>query len=145
MKQTKIERMARLINNMANLGFSYDETMILRRCQMTLRRWAENECGNGNNWGSWSIERDEETGKPFMVHHHYRHGQGKDSVTKTAIPDREKGALRRVSEIVGRHSGMVFYHQTDPRGCALYVGHESALAGQPIDQFYNRLLAVCED
>ena len=39
---------------------------------------------------------------------------------RTRIPDRERGALRRVAEICER-LGLHYYHQGDPRGCALYV------------------------
>ena len=38
----------------------------LRRIERTLRRWAELECGDGNDRCSWSIERCEVTGRPFM-------------------------------------------------------------------------------
>ena len=36
------------------------------------------------------------------------------------IADREAGALKRVTAICTA-LGVHFYHQTDPRGCALYV------------------------
>jgi hypothetical protein len=103
-----------------------------------LHRWGELECGNGNNYGSWAIERDENgEGAPFMVHHHYRHGNGKDWTSRIKIADREAGALRRVAEICKRH-GLHFYHQTDPRGCALYVSNE------PLpDHNYTHGVAVC--
>jgi hypothetical protein len=100
----------------------------LRRCERTLQRWAERECGDGSNW---IIERDETTGKPFNVYH----GPGKPSWY--AIPDREAGALRRIAEVCGR-IGLHFYHQGDCRGCMLYV------AAEPLtDTNYNRGVACC--
>lgn len=40
-----------------------------------------------------------------------------------AIPDREAGALRRVAAVCAA-LGCHYYHQTDPRGCALYVSRD---------------------
>lgn len=91
---------------------------ILRRAEQTLHRWCQLECGDGNDYASWSIERDEQTGKPFMVTHPH---QGKSR--RRSIPDREKGALIRV-EATCLELGLHFWYQTDPRGCALYVSNE---------------------
>lgn len=79
----------------------------LIRASSTLSRWAERECGDGSNW---SIERDEETGIPYNVYH------GPGNSMRYRIRDMESGALRRVKAICDSH-GLVFYHQTDPRGC----------------------------
>lgn len=116
--------------NQAGIEASYTEAEALRRAQMTLYRWAELECGDGDNFRSWSIERDEATGKPFMCV--YPH-DGK--MHRSPIADREAGALRRVAAIC-ESLGCHFYHQTDPRGCALYVSL------QPLtDSDYNRGVA----
>lgn len=110
--------------NARGIHLDFDHANELRRAQITLRRWAELECGDSNAHGSWAIERsDNGDGPPFMVHHHWTHGAGKDSVTKTRIPDREAGALRRVKAICEAAS-LYYYHQGDPRGCALYVAAE---------------------
>lgn len=146
-----------LFSRLQALGFTYEESAALRRIEMTLQRWGEAECGDGNEYGSWSIERDEKTGKPFMVRHHYLHGRGKDYVTRTPIADREAGALQRAKAIVdarnarlGGNAGkswgnyLIPYHQSDPRGCALYLVKRSDVpAGSSIDSIYNRGLAVC--
>lgn len=92
-----------------------DQAHILRRAELTLQRWGEAECGDSGPNGSWAIERDEKTGKPYRAIYPHT-GQPR----KYPIPDRERGALRRVAKVceaIGAH----FYHQTDPRGCALYV------------------------
>lgn len=114
------------------INLSFDEANTLRRAQMTLHRWAELECGDGNDYASWAIERDEQTGVPYLVT--YPH----DGKTRQhRIPDREAGALRRVKAICSKW-GIYFYHQTDPRGCALYVSNE------PLpDHNYNRGVACC--
>lgn len=38
-------------------------------------------------------------------------------------PNPEPGALRRIAEVCERE-GLHYFHQTDPRGCALYVAAE---------------------
>jgi hypothetical protein len=84
----------------------------MRRIEMTLSRWGEAMC-NGE------IQRDEKTGKPFRGRY--------------AIADREAGALKRLEKIVSarnaRHPESLVhaYHQTDPRGCTLYVVRVSDL------------------
>lgn len=148
MNKKQAARFVWLSNALGGLGMSDTEINILMRAERTLHRWAELECGDGNDHGSWSIERGEDgsgEGKPFMVHHHYMHGRGKDYTTRTAIADREAGALRRVKEICERH-GVTFYHQTDPRGCALYIIRPGDVReGQTVDSCYNNGLAICID
>lgn len=104
---------------------------ILRRAAITLSRWAEQECGDGDDYKSWAIERDETTGKPYRCV--YPHN-GKSY--REPIPDREAGALRRVKEVCDELC-IHFYHQTDPRGASLYV------AAEPLtDTNYTRGIAI---
>ena len=89
----------------------------LRRAQMTLHRWAEEMC-NG------TIQRDGEQGdgKPFR----YYDRMWNDTPQKELrhyIPDRERGALRRVEQVC-KDAGLFYFHQRDPRGCALYVSNQ---------------------
>jgi hypothetical protein len=100
------------------ITLSFAQANTLRRAQLTLRRWYELECGDGNDYASWAIERDETTDKPYMVR--YPH-DGKPH--RSRIADREKGALARIERIC-ESEGLTYYHQTDPRGCALYVSRE---------------------
>lgn len=100
------------------ISLSFADVNTLRRAELTLTRWSEAECGDSNDFASFSIERDEQTGKPFRVI--YPHTGKRRSYP---IPDREAGALRRVREVCDRN-GLHFYHQGDPRGCALYVSRE---------------------
>lgn len=117
---------------MQGIYLSFDEANTLRRAQLTLHRWAEQECGDSNSYGSWSIERDENTGIPYMCR--YPHDR---AVCRSRIPDREAGALRRIKAICKEH-GLHYYHQTDPRGCALYVGK-----GSLPDYAYTRGVSCC--
>ena len=135
---TKSERTGALYTRLGNMGFSVAEIGQLLKIERTLHRWAQQECGDGNDFASWSIERDEETGKPFRCV--YPHN-GKSY--RTPIADRERGALKRLGGIMASHPQLVTYHQTDPRGCALYILRESDLGECPIEQVYNRGVAVC--
>ncbi len=113
-------------------GMSLDfvQANTLRRAQIALHRWAELSCGDGNAYSSWAIERDETTQIPYFVT--YPH-TGKPS--RRRIADKETGALRRIAQIC-KDAGIHFYHQGDPRSCALY------LSAEPItDNDYTRGIA----
>lgn len=98
---------------LSRLGFNTAETKALIRYSGWLHAWAEHEC-NG------AIQRDEHTGVPFW--HSTIDGR------KLAIAnDREQSALRLAAKIAAAH-GMLIYHQTDPRGCALYLYTAAELA-----------------
>lgn len=124
MKPTKAEKTHRLYARLSELGFSFAESSSLIRAERTLSRWAEAEC-NGD------IQR-EATGLPFRYF-------GSEHQHRCPTADREAGALRRI-EAICKRAGAHYFHQTDPRGCALYVSKE------PItDQTYYREVAVCID
>jgi len=114
-----IEPMRGGMPNGARFDFSpawVDLARTLRRAQLTLHRWAEEMC-NG------TIQRDGEQGdgKPFRV----IDGMGYSHPIRSTypVPDRELGALARVVKVC-KDAGMYYFHQTDPRGCALYVAAE---------------------
>ncbi len=148
-QKQKFELFARL----QALGFTYEEAVSLRRIEMTLQRWAEAECGDSNDYCSTAIERDEDSGKPFRVV--MRHDQKPSEARRYAIADREAGALKRLRAIVAARDAryralggdgqndLIPYHQTDPRGCMVYLVKRSDLGASPIDQVYNRGIAVC--
>lgn len=169
MKPTKYQRRANLYKRLSDLGFTMEEADKLRRIERTLHRWAELECGDCNDYASWAIERDENDDKPFMVRHSHKTGNR----TKTPIADRERGALKRLEEIVKAANrrlskeacscndpslqtcdgcrGIVseqiwFYHQTDPRGASLYIGRKSDLRqNQELESCYSSVgVAVCD-
>lgn len=95
----------------------------LRRAQLTLHRWAELECGT--HAGHIERDGDDGNGRPYFVPD-WR-GRGPGGAVRRPIPDRERGALARVAAVC-KASGLHFYHQTDPRGCALYVSAEPLTA-----------------
>ncbi len=127
-----------VLSRLEKAGISYEHANALRRISMTLQRWGELECGDGNDYCSWSIERDEVTDKPYMVT--YPHN-GKSR--RRPVADREKGALKRLQAIMSKHPDLLAYHQTDPRGCAVYLVRKSDVPeGTNIDSVYSRGIAV---
>lgn len=134
MKETKIQRTVRFYDKMAELGFSYSEAQSLRRIELTLQRWGEHEC-NGD------IERDEETGKAYSVSRAYTQGAGEYKRWPTA--DRETGALKRLAKIMAKHPELWAYHQSDPRGCALYIGRNADIKAAELSSNYTRGFGVC--
>lgn len=116
-----------------DIFLSFDDANALRRAQLTLHRWGEQECGDGNDYVSWAIERDDTTGKPFMVYHRFT----KPHPERVSIADREAGALKRIAEVCKRN-GLHYFYQTDPRGCALYVSNAPLS-----DSAYTNGIACC--
>lgn len=101
----------------AGIVATLEDARILRLAEKTLHRWHEGECGDSNDYCSWSIETDE-NGRAWRVVHPYT---GK--AYQERIPNRESGARKRVAALCDR-LGIHFYVQTDPRGAALYVSRE---------------------
>lgn len=123
MTRKQLERYNQIRDALPEL--SSEEIDILLRAEKTLSRWSELEC-NG------TIQREEETG----IAYYYNDYTGRKG---SRAPDREKGALKRIEAICTAH-GLHYYHQTDPRGCALYIGRE------PLpDNNYTRGIAICID
>ena len=116
--------------NARGIPAATDQADKLRRAEMTLHRWAEGECGDGNDRASWCIVRDED-GKTYREMHPHN---GKSY--RVRIRDLETGALNRVREVC-ESLGAHFYHQGDPRGCALYVDAEPLT-----DTAYTRGVAI---
>jgi len=111
---------------------NFEAVNTLRRAQMTLHRWHERECGDSNDYCSISLERDEDTGKPYNVIHPHA---GKSY--RNVVPDLETGALNRIKAVC-EPLGLYYYIQGDCRGCSLYV------AAEPLDdQNYSTQGVAC--
>lgn len=126
------------IDRLTAAGIDYDDAVALRRIAMTLHRWHELECGDGNAYASWCLERDEATDLPYMVI--YPH-QGE--TRRHRVPDRERGAVKRLGRIMQRYPALHAYVQTDPRGAALYILRpEDIPAGATVEAAYPHGIAV---
>ena len=118
-----------MLNRVQRRGLTLDDALAVRRISMTLNRWYELECGDDHG----CIERSEETGRP-----HWRSAwSGK--LSRSAIPDRERGAIRRLDTIMARYPGLRYYLQTDPRGASLYLYDPAQLDGCAIDCCYSSI------
>lgn len=118
-------------NRLMSLGVARADCQALRQISMTLRRWFERECGDGNG----CIERDEDTGKAYW--------RSAWDDRRVMIADRETGARKRLQAIMAQYQTLTAYVQTDPRGCALYILTAENLAGKyKIESIYNRGIAV---
>ena len=112
-------------NRLRELGFSGYEAEALRKISMTLHRWAEREC-NGE------VEVDD-SGKAWSVSQGYAPSW---KVSRYPVPNREAGALRRLAKMMQDHPGWDYYHQTDPRGVALYlVNLDGEIGDMPIWEY----------
>jgi hypothetical protein len=130
---------AYMLNSLTRAGISWDDTIKLRRIAMTLQRWHELECGTGNG----AIERDEKTGVPYWYNANSRYLAANDPRAYTRIPDREKGALKRLQAIMAKYAPLSYYVQGDPRGASLYILRPGDVPeGAQVDSYYSRGLAV---
>jgi hypothetical protein len=137
MSTTAKER-AEVYERLARLGITGGDAVHLRRISMTLHRWHELECGDG----SGCIERDEKTGQAYWYSANARYVDPNDPRARRSIPDRERGALRRLEKVMKRYPTLSTYIQTDPRGAALYLLRPGDVpAGGSPESYYSR--GVC--
>ena len=129
MTKREAEEHGRMMAALYQNGISTDDADALRRISMTFHRWNENEC-NG------VIQRDEETGIPYWYSSETGRKFGK-------LPDRDKGAQKRLAAIMAKYPTLTAYEQTDPRGCALYILRPGdVLEGHDVSDCYSRGIAV---
>jgi len=141
MQQTKKQQTARFFTLMTENGFTYDETTALLKAERALRKWGELACGTGVGNRSVHVFRDE-SGKPFYRVQYFHAGKWRESIQPKR--DTEKLALAKVDAIMANKPGFRAYHQTDPRGCALYVMRPGDIEpGENVHALYNRGIALC--
>lgn len=128
-----------MLARLERLGITSDDALALRRISMTLHRWHELECGTGDG----CIERDETTGVPYWYNANSRYLGANDRRAYRRIPDREKGALKRLAAIMAHYPTLGYHVQTDPRGCALYILRPGDVPeGKSPRGYYSRGVAV---
>lgn len=120
-----------MLNRLSGLGITTDDTLALRRVAMTLHRWHELESGTDHA----CVERDEDTGRTYWLSSY--------SGKRWPTPDRERGALRRLKEIMARYPTLSAHVQGDPRGASLYILKPGDVpAGCDVESYYSRGTAV---
>lgn len=136
MTKTEAMRQTAQENTLLSLGFTTDEAAALRRISLTLRRWHERECGDDQG----VIERDDTTGKPYLVTQKGR---------RWPVADRETGARRRLAAIIQSRNERAAepilntYIQTDPRGAALYILRpDDVPEGKDPAAYYSRGICI---
>jgi hypothetical protein len=126
MNKQELQRWGQQIDTLARMGYSYDEAESLAAISRRLR-----ECGTD----AGAIERDEKTGRPYLVTYCDRTGARR----RYPVADQERGALRRLAAIA-RHP---YYLQTDPRGAALYLLRPGDVPeGKNAESYYSRGVCV---
>ena len=133
--------MAYNFDRLVNAGIRHEHAVALRRISMTLHRWFELELGDGNDYASWSLVRGKKTGKVFEYDDNGKpymrvHPHSENKPSYRPVPDRETGARKRLARIMAAYPALTAFIQTDPRGCALYVGEGLT------DSNYNRGIAI---
>jgi len=126
-------------------GIVMDDAFTLRRIAMTLHRWHEYECGTENACivrGKWNKETAQfdydDNGAP---HWEFSGGSGRSRYSR--VPDREKGALKRLKTVMARYPQMRAYIQGDPRGASLYILRPGDVPeGREVDSCYSNGIAV---
>lgn len=132
--QRKSMRNVNLFRALNSAGISDIDIFGLLRIEKTLGRWAEREC-NGE------LDRDEKDNKTYRVYY----SQIGDA-RRYRVADKETGALKRLRRIMSSYPTLQWYHQTDPRGCALYIIRPGDVpAGADMGSYYSRGIAVCVD
>ena len=139
------------VDTLCRAGISHADAIALRRISMTLHRWHELECGDGNDYASWCITRGrkedgqfiyDDDGAPYEERH--PHSPGMKTVY-TRLADRERGALKRLAAIMARYPGFASYVQGDPRGASLYILRPGDVReGATVDSCYSNGVAVCK-
>jgi hypothetical protein len=143
------ERLTHQADTLRALGFTSEETESLRRISMTLRRWHEMECGDGNG----VIERDETTGRTYWRNANARYVDPRDPRACRPIPDRETGAKKRLAGILQDRNARMLplqspdkltaYIQGDPRGAALHILRPGDVPeGKDAGAYYSRGICV---
>lgn len=107
--------------------FTAAEWIQLRQYARIIHQWNEDECNGTIQWHG----DNEETPK-----RHFQDRYGCFTIVGPTIQDKEKQSLESARKIAAKH-GLSIYHQSDPRGCSLYVYNVHDLKGRKIDECYS--------
>ena len=108
--------------------FNATEWETLKRLAKAIHQWNEDESNGAIQWEG----ENEETPRRY-----YLDDYGTYTKPGPVIVDKESRALESACEIASKH-GLSIYHQTDPRGIALYVYNAADSKGR-IDELYSSI------
>jgi len=108
--------------------FTAAEWASLKRLAKIIHKWNEDECNGAIKWHG----DNEETPKRY-----FQDRYGCFTIPGPTIQDKEKQSVESARKIAARH-GLSIYHQTDPRGVALYVYNAADSKGR-IDELYSSI------
>jgi hypothetical protein len=109
--KTEYRRRDRQWEALERLGVSWSDAETLRLISVRLHSWDERLCND--------TEEDED-GTAYRL----TNLGGPGPIMRWKCPNRGRGALARLAKIAARYPNLTFFHQSDPRGAALYVGPE---------------------
>jgi len=149
------DRIARQADTLRALGFTSVEADQLRRISLTLHRWHERECGSDHA----CVVRGHVVDGEFIYDDagdaYEEHAGVSGRARYQRVPDRERGALTRLTAILAARNARVHaeypqretelrvYIQTDPRGAALYLIRPGDVPeGASVDSYYDRGVCV---
>lgn len=119
------------LHQIISLDVSFEDAQKLRRISLTLRNWFIEECN-----GTIQRDGDDGQGSPYRYNEH-------TGRKLCRVPDRERGALKRLEKIMAGYPNLKHYVQGDPRGCALYLLRpDDVPAGKDADAYYSRGIPV---
>jgi hypothetical protein len=108
--------------------FSAAEWARLKRLEKIIHKWNEDECNGAIQWHG----DNEETPKRYFQDRH-----GCFTIPGPTIQNKERQSIESARKIASKH-GLSIYHQTDPRGIALYVYNAADSKGR-IDELYSSI------
>lgn len=105
--------------------------------QKRLHQWAEQECNGAIQW-----EEDPETGEEVPRRYYLDGRYNSYTVKGSIVPNKGAKLIKEATRLAAECGGLI-YHQTDPRGCALYFYRLEDLRNYPIDESYSTVALAC--
>lgn len=110
--------------------FTTAEWASLKRLAKVIHKWNEDECNGAIRW-----EGDNEE----IPRRYYLDNYGTYTKAGPIMRNKEQQSLESAWKIAESH-GYSVYHQTDPRGCSLYLYHACDIPkGGKIDELYSSI------
>lgn len=124
MNGTTKAQVSTMNKRLREFGLSEKDIRVIRGISRGLTYWDEALCGTED----YTIEQKED-------------GTFWKTVYKTGwhfpVEDYSMRAVKRLDKLFAKHPDLTWYHQTDSRGCALYVLKKADIEGKDIDQVYS--------